>query len=611
MTVAEETPQHDDGFPALAERLHALRAVLAKDGLEGFIVPRTDEHQNEHTPRGAERLRWLTGFSGSAGVAVVLQDRAAVFVDGRYFLQAEIETDATLFERAHSVKTSLTDWLTTHAKTGHRIGYDPWLHTTDGLRSLEKAAEQAGFQLSPCAANPIDALWLDRPAPPLEPVVPHFLPHTGQSGATKRRAASAVLVKNHTDATVLAAPDSIAWLLNIRGGDVPYTPLPLAFAILHANAEVDLFLDLRKCTPALLPHLGRAVRVSPSDALESALDALGQRGARVGVDGNSVPVAVVNRLRAAGAHVVPEPDPCVLPRACKNAVEVNGMRAAHRRDGVALVRFLCWLETTLARGVTVTELSAADHLERLRREGELFRGLSFATISAAGPNGAIVHYRATPATNRPLREGELYLVDSGGQYLDGTTDVTRTLALGPPDPEARRRFTQVLKGHIALARAVFPVGTTGSQLDVLARQTLWADGVDYDHSTGHGVGCYLNVHEGPHSIATTRDTVALVPGMVLSDEPGYYKAGAYGIRIENLLTVCRGGPPPGAERPLLGFEVLTLAPLDRALIDGTLLSQEEGMWLADYHKMVCETLCPLLDPESAAWLARATAPQEG
>ena len=441
--------------------------------------------------------------------------------------------------------------------------------------------------------------------------MPHFLPHTGQSGATKRRAASAVLVKNHTDATVLAAPDSIAWLLNIRGGDVPYTPLPLAFAILHANAEVDLFLDLRKCTPALLPHLGRAVRVSPPDALEPALDALGRRGARVGVDGDSVPVAVVNRLRAAGARIVSEPDPCVLPRARKNVIEVNGMRAAHRRDGVALVRFLCWLETMLARGATITELSAADRLEGFRRKGELFRGLSFATISAAGPNGAIVHYRATPATDRPLRNGELYLVDSGAQYLDGTTDVTRTLALGPPDPEARRRFTQVLKGHIALARAVFPVGTTGSQLDVLARQALWADGVDYDHGTGHGVGCYLNVHEGPHCIATRGSSVALAPGMVLSDEPGYYKAGAYGIRIENLLTVCRGTPPPGAECPVLGFEVLTLAPMDLALIDETLLSGEERGWLEEYHKRVCETLCPLLDPGSAAWLVRATARRKG
>ncbi|KAF0145479.1 MAG: Xaa-Pro aminopeptidase, partial [Rhodospirillaceae bacterium] len=385
------------------------------------------------------------------------------------------------------------------------------------------------------------------------------------------------------------------------------TPLPLAFAILHTDARVDLFLDQRKLTSAVILHLGQRVRIFPREAFASALATLGRQGARVYLDMAAIPMAVVDRL--SGAHVISGPNPCALFQACKNAVELDGMRAAHRRDGVALVRFLGWLERTMTDGRHVTEIEAADRLEAFRREGTHFRGLSFATISAAGPNGAIVHYRATPATDCSLQAGSLYLVDSGAQYLDGTTDVTRTIAIGPPAAEPQRRFTQVLKGHIALAMAVFPVGTTGSQLDVLARQALWVDGVDYDHGTSHGVGCYLNVHEGPQRIASSGNAIEITPGMVVSDEPGYYKAGAYGIRIESLLAVRPVVPSPaGAERPLLDFEVLTLAPIDRVLIETVLLSPPERAWVDAYHAWVRDTLTPLLEPDDTAWLARATAP---
>jgi Xaa-Pro aminopeptidase len=588
-----------------AARLAALRSELAARGLDGFIVPRADEYQGEYVAPYAQRLGWLTGFTGSAGVAVVLKERAAVFVDGRYTLQVRAEVDTALFEPVHLADTPPTRWLGDALTAGARLGFDPWLHTSQQVETLEAACDRIGAELVPCLDNPVDAVWPDRPAPPLTPVVPHGVTFAGCASADKRAELARALQAERLDAAVLSAPDSVAWLLNIRGGDVEYVPLPLAFAILHADGTVQLFLDARKPAPGLADHLGAGVRVLPPAALAGALDALS--GKRVRLDSATAPFWIAGRLQAARAVVDEGADPCALPKACKNAVELAGARAAHRRDGAALTRFLAWLAATAPAG-GLSEMAAADRLESFRTEGEHFRGLSFPTISGAGANGAIVHYRSTAATDRRLEPGQLYLVDSGAQYLDGTTDVTRTVAIGPAGAEERRRFTLVLKGHIALAAARFPAGTTGSQLDTLARRALWAEGLDYDHGTGHGVGSYLSVHEGPQRIAKAGNTVALKPGMVLSDEPGYYKAGAYGIRIENLLAVTEASAPEGAERPLLGFEVLTLAPIDRALVATEILTADERAWLDAYHARVGADIAPLVDAATREWLEAATRP---
>ncbi|MFA7432021.1 MAG: M24B family metallopeptidase, partial [Rhodospirillaceae bacterium] len=501
-----------------ARRLEAVRTELRRRNLDAFVVPRADEHQGEYVPPSAERLSWLTGFTGSAGAAVVMRGRAALFIDGRYTLQAEQETSPSLYEYCHLVETPPAAWLGTVLRKGARVGYDTWLHTPDGAGRLHTACADAGAELVAVDGNPVDAAWTDRPAPPQAPVVPHALDYAGETADDKRRRVGAMLAEAGQDACILSVPESLAWLLNLRGGDVPFTPLPLGFAILAADGAVDLFMDPAKLSDATCAHLGKAVWTRPLEDFGAALDNL--KGKVVRLDHASAPMWVFERLRAAGAVVKRGDDPCALPRACKNGVELAGMRAAHRRDGAALVRFLAWLDRAEPG---LTEMAAADRLEAFRAEGVLFKGLSFPTIAGSGPNGAIVHYRVSPDSDRALRPGELFLVDSGAQYMDGTTDVTRTVAVGTPTEDMQRRFTQVLKGHIALARAVFPVGTTGSQLDVLARQALWADGVDYDHGTGHGVGSYLSVHEGPQRVSKVGNTVALKPGMVLSVEPGYYK----------------------------------------------------------------------------------------
>ncbi|MCP5366544.1 MAG: aminopeptidase P family protein [Hyphomicrobiales bacterium] len=588
-------------------RLAALRAELAKRGLDGLLVPRGDEHLGEYVARRAERLAWLTGFTGSAGLAIVVADGAAIFVDGRYTLQAEAEVDGDLFARRHLTEDPPTDWLAAHAGTGGRIGYDPWLHTPAAVARFRRACAKAGAELVPCDGNPIDAVWPDQPPPPLSPVVVHDLAHAGESSADKRRAIGEKLAADGLDAVVLAAPDSLAWLANLRGADVPFTPLPLGFAVLRANATLDLFLDPRKVPPATRAALGNGISVSPPDAFGPALDALGTAGHSVAADPDATPAWIFDRLRAAGARVREQGDPCQGPKARKNDTELAGMRAAHGRDGRALTRFLAWLARE-APGGGVTETAAADRLEALRRENDLFRGLSFPTISGSGGNGAIVHYRVTPRTDRALQPGELFLVDSGAQYLDGTTDVTRTVAVGTPSDEMRHRFTLVLKGHIALATAAFPQGTWGGQLDALARQHLWRAGLDFDHGTGHGVGSYLSVHEGPQRISKLPNKVALEPGMVISNEPGYYKTGAYGIRIENLVTVVPLPAPEGAERPLLGFETLTLAPIDRQLVEPGLLDDGERAWLNAYHARVRDALLPGLDVSDGDWLRAVTEP---
>jgi Xaa-Pro aminopeptidase len=580
---------------------------LARRGLDGFLVPRADEHQGEYVPARAERLAWLTGFTGSAGNAAVLRDAAAVFVDGRYTLQVAVQVDGGLFARIPSADQSMADWIAVNLPAGAKLGYDPWLHTPNDVEKLKAAVEKAKGQLVAVTGNPLDAVWADQPAAPVTPAVPHDIAHAGVASADKRRQIAADLAKAGEDAAALTLPESIAWLLNIRGIDVPHTPLPLSFAILNADASVSLFIDPAKLGEATRRHLGNEVSVAAPDGFVPALAALGRAGKSVRVDPATAPVAVLETLSAAGARVTRAADPCLLPKARKNPVELSGSREAHRRDGVAVTRFLAWLAREAPKG-SIDELTASDRLEALRAETGLLRDLSFDTISGSGPNGAIVHYRATAASNRVMRPGELYLVDSGAQYPDGTTDITRTIAIGEPTPEMRDRFTRVLKGHIALATARFPEGTTGSQLDVLARVALWQGGFDYDHGTGHGVGSYLSVHEGPQRISKAGNSIALQPGMIVSNEPGYYKTGAYGIRIENLVTVTEAAPVPGGERPMLGFETLTLAPIDRTLIELALLTPEERGWMDGYHARVRETLSPLLDEETTAWLEDATRP---
>ena len=592
---------------AVPERVAALRAELKRQQLDGFIVPLNDEYHGEYVPRRAQRLSWLTGFTGSAGVALVLADRAAFFTDGRYTLQAREQVDAGLFSFHHSGEEPPHDWLARTLGPGKRFGYDPWLHTLDGLGRLRQACELAGSELVATARNPVDAVWPGQPPAPLSPVRALALDYAGEAAAEKRGRLAHDLGQSGLAAVVLTLPESIAWLLNIRGGDVPHTPLPLGFALLHDDAKVDLFIDGRKLDRKVAEHLGNAVSVHALADFGPALDRLASGGKPVQVDRATASAWVIERLQAAGAKLRFADDPCLLPKACKNPVELAGSRNAHRRDGAAVVRFLAWLEQAAGKHA-VDEILAAEKLYGFRRQNPLFQDLSFTTISGAGPNGAIVHYRVTAASNRKLEPGTLYLVDSGAQYLDGTTDITRTVAIGAPTAEMRDRFTRVLKGHIALATCRFPIGTTGAQLDVLARHALWQVGLDYDHGTGHGVGSYLSVHEGPQRISKVGSTVPLRPGMIVSNEPGYYKTGAYGIRIENLVTVVPVPMPPGGERQLLGFETLTKAPIDRHAIDLALLSASDAAWLDQYHAGVRESLTPLLDADTAAWLAEATRP---
>jgi len=591
-----------------AARLAALRDQLARDHLAGFVVPLTDEHMSEYVGGYAQRLAWLTGFGGSAGSAVVLTDRAAMFTDGRYTLQVRAQVEAALFDYVAVPGTSTTDWLAAHAAVGDRIGYDPWLHTRDWARATAAALEGKGASLVALPANPVDAVWTDRPLPSAARLEIHPDDLAGEASAAKRARLAAGLRERGADTAVVTALDSIAWLLNVRGKDVDHTPVGLAFALLHADAGVDLFVDAAKLSPEVILHLGPDVRVHARAAFAPALAAL---TGTVIVDPTSAVAAVFAALD--GAKIVEARDPCVVPKAVKNATEIAGSKAAHLRDGAALTRFLHWFAQEAPKG-TLDELGAAAKLRQFREATNQLEDLSFDTIAGAGPNGAIVHYRVTPETNRRIERG-LFLLDSGGQYRDGTTDVTRTLAVGTPTAEMRDRFTRVLKGHIALASAVFPEGTRGNQLDVLARQFLWAAGLDYAHGTGHGVGSYLAVHEGPARIATAAGGYGAMgdepirAGMILSNEPGYYKTGEYGIRVENLVLV-EPRDVAGAEKPMLGFATLTLAPIDRALIDVAMLNAAEVAWLDGYHARVAAAVGPLLDDAARTWLSGASRPLE-
>jgi len=595
----------DSANPALGiERAAKLRAELARRGLDGFLIPRSDEHQGEYVPAHAERLRWLTGFSGSAGMAIVMLDKAAIFVDGRYTLQVRGQVDLDTFEAKHLMDEPPSRWIEENLPKGAKLAYDPWLHTIDAVARFRKAAEKAGGTLVPVDTNPLDAVWDDQPEPPVAKIVPHPIEFAGEPAADKIRRLARDLMSGDADTAVLTLPDSIAWAFNIRGNDVPHTPLPLSFALLHEDGHAELFIDERKLDDQARAHLGNIVTVRPRGDLGGALDELGQAKKTVLVDPATCASWIEARLSAAGAEVKRGTDPCELPKAIKNEAEVNGTRAAHLRDGQALTKFLRWIATEAPKG-GVTEIDAAQRLEAFRAETGELKDVSFDTISGAGANGAIVHYRVTTATNMPLKSGELFLVDSGAQYMDGTTDVTRTIAIGTPGAEERDRFTRVLKGHIGIATARFPEGTSGAQLDAFARMALWKSGLDYDHGTGHGVGSYLSVHEGPQRISKMGHQ-PLKAGMIVSNEPGYYKPGGYGIRIENLCVVTPPAPVEGGERMMMGFETLTLAPIDLALVEKSLLTEEEVDWLNAYHARVREALSPGLDAETKAWLGEAT-----
>lgn len=598
-------------------RLDALRKELAAQGLDGFVVPISDEHMSEYVGAYAQRLQWLTNFGGSAGSAVILAkpepDRgAAIFVDGRYTLQVRDQVDGALYDYENVPETSPAKWLANNAPQGARIGYDPWLHSQGWIETAATALAKSGVVLVPVTANPIDAVWNDRPAPSAAPAIAHPEIHAGQSSVEKRAGVARWLRQEELDATVITALDSVAWLLNIRGSDVERTPVALSYAIVHDDGTADWFIAPEKVTPDLHDHLGDAVRVLGRADFVPSLQALA--GRRIAVDRQRAVAAIFDILEQAGASVVEKVDPVMLPKAIKNEVEQAGHRAAQARDGAAVARFLHWLEAEAPKG-GITELAAAEKLHQFRRDTGALRDLSFDTISGAGPNGAIVHYRVNEDSNRTLDPGSVYLVDSGGQYSDGTTDITRTVWIGSgdagalPDAEIKDRFTRVLKGHIALACANFPAGTAGSQLDTLARQFLWAAGLDYAHGTGHGVGSFLSVHEGPQRISKAAGgqagtEQALVPGMIISNEPGYYKTGEYGIRIENLVLV-ENSVLPGVEGIWLGFETLTLVPIDRTLIDPEILNTSEREWLNAYHARVHQVLAPQLEGPARVWLDAA------
>jgi Xaa-Pro aminopeptidase len=602
-----------------AERAAELRARLKELSLDGFIVPRADEYQGETVPESAERLAWLTGFTGSAGTAVVLADKAAIFVDGRYTIQVRAEVDLDVFEPVAVMETSVADWLKENVKAGGRIGYDPWLMTRAQVRRIADALETADAELVPVEANPVDAIWRDRPEPPLAQVSEQPETLAGRAAAEKIEEVGRAIADKRAEAAVLTDPASIAWLFNIRGSDVPHTPLPLSFAVVHAESRPELFIDGRKLTNAIRDTLEQVADVRETRDFNTRLAELGKEGRRVLYDRFGSAEAVALLIEEAGGTVVDGTDPVALPKAKKCAAELAGARAAHIRDGVAMMRFLRFVETSPAG--TLTEIDAAKKLEALRVEAAAEDGvplddISFDTISSTGPNGAINHYRVTERTNRRLEAGDLYLIDSGGQYRDGTTDITRTVPVGDIAPERlslyRDRFTRVLRGHIGIALARFPKGTTGAQLDPLARAALWQAGLDFDHGTGHGVGSYLGVHEGPQRISKT-GTTPLEPGMIISNEPGYYAAGDFGIRIENLVVVREAEPVPGGDRPMHVFETITLAPIDRRLIEPRLMTPAEIAWLDTYHARVFGVLVgwPTLTEEERVWLEAACRPIVG
>ncbi|MFD0987729.1 aminopeptidase P family protein [Methyloligella solikamskensis] len=588
-----------------AARVTALRAAIAENGVQAFLVPHSDEHQNEFLPAHAERLHWLTGFSGSAGTAIVAEDKAVLFVDGRYTLQARAQVDTALFEILQVPGHRPSHWIAEHLNEGDAVGYDVNLHTVNEIARLSKTLEESGITLKPLGANPIDTLWTDRPAPPAGPAYPHGIAFSGKTAAEKIAEVQESLTHAKADALLVTMLDSVAWLFNIRGSDIKHLPVVIASAIVPVEGRPTLFIDPSKLGDNVRGALADTVEFLPPAELDARLEALGTQKAKVKLDPSTTPARFENTLKDAGAEVLHRTDPCVAAKAVKTEAEIAGARAAHLRDGAAVVRFLAWLDETAESG-EIDEVQAAGKLESFRADTGELKEISFDSISAAGPNGAVVHYRPMAATARKLEPESLYLIDSGAQYEDGTTDITRTVAIGQPTPEMRRHYTLVLKGHIAVSKARFPEKTRGQDLDPLARLPLWQAGLDYDHGTGHGVGSFLSVHEGPQRLSRT-GSVELKPGMILSNEPGYYREGEYGIRIENLILVTEPEAIEGGEREMMGFETLTLAPYNFRLVEPMLLNSEELAWLNAYHARVRETLEPLLDEAAKSWLAKATA----
>ncbi|MER9966856.1 aminopeptidase P family protein [Mesorhizobium sp. M0060] len=599
------------GDPAVGKpRVAMLRQWLAANGLDGFIVPRADEHQGEYVADRSARLKWLTGFSGSAGVAIVLGERAVMFVDGRYTLQVRHEVDLGIFSIESLVDNPPANWIKDNLGKGVRLGFDPWLQTISDVKALKASAEKSGATLVPLEQNPIDAIWQDQPGPPLAPVEIHPIGFAGELAKDKLARLAAAIEKDGATHAVLTDPSSIAWAFDIRGGDVPHTPLALGFAVLAADRSHLLFMDQRKFSRTVAAYLTQLAELHEPGEFETAIVTLAKGGAKIALDPALAAEKLSMLVEDNGGTVIAAPDPARIPRATKNQAEIAGARAAHHRDGAAVAKLLCWLDRQ--EPGTLDEITVVTRLEETRRQtGEEtqmpLRDVSFDTISGAGPNGAIMHYRVSRATNRKLENGELFLLDSGGQYQDGTTDITRTVPIGTPTEEMRGRFTLVLKGMIGISMLRFPPGTRGSEIDAVARLALWRHGCDFAHGTGHGVGSYLAVHEGPQRIAKT-GTEKLLAGMIVSNEPGYYKEGSYGIRIENLVLVTPAEMVDGGDIAMHGFETLTLAPIDKRLIRSDLLTRDELHWLDQYHARVLAEIGPMLDGEALAWLEKATEP---
>lgn len=587
-----------------ADKLAALRAEIKRLGVHGFLVPRADEFMGEYVPARGERLAWITGFTGSAGMAAILENDAVATTDSRYDIQIRDQVDAALFERrVTNAGFGLTEWLRDHMQAGQVVGYDPRLHTPAQIAAMEAALKPKNITLKALGENPLDAVWTDQPDAPADPVEVFPEAIAGRSAQDKRESIGKAIAESGAEAAVITQPDSIAWLLNIRGNDVPHTPFALSYAIVHADGAVDWFIDKKKITPAVQAHIGNQVQVKDPATLEASLSALAGKAVQVDPDRSAIWFRQV--LEAAGAKIVPHENPCVLPKACKTKEEQDAIRNAHLRDGVNVTKFLVWLDEEAAKG-TLTELDVVEKLEEFRTLDKGFRDTSFDTISGWAAHGAIVHYRATQESNVTITPPGILLLDSGAQYTEGTTDITRTIAIGAPTEEQKKAFTLVLRGHIGIAGTTFPEGARGVDLDVLARRPLWSEGMDYGHGTGHGVGCYLSVHEeggGLHSRAMR----PFKPGMVVSNEPGYYKEGSFGIRIENLVLVREAGKMEGG-KARLAFETLTLVPIDRRLIKPEMMNDEEITWLNDYHAHVERELSPHLDAREQAWLKEATKP---
>lgn len=588
----------------VAPRVAALRRALVVQGLDGFVIPRADEHQGEYVPAHMARLAWLTGFTGSAGNAIVLAEKAALIVDGRYTIQSAEQTDTAVITPTKMEEMPLERWIEANLNEGGRLGYDPWVHTVDGVARLEKAVASVGGKLIPCTPNPLDALWSDRPPAPTAQVRAHRADYAGEASSEKLARIQEALAKAKVDALVVSDPHALAWTFNIRGGDVEHTPLPLGYAIVPREGRPTVFLAPEKVTNEAGDAIGAVGDIEPPTGLDAQLRRLGAAGARVRLDSATAASALATLISAAGGTPDAGADPIALMKARKNPAELAGTRNAHLRDGAAIVRFLSWLAREAPNG-GLTEIDAVAALETERVGTGLLKDVSFTTIAGAGPNAALPHYRVTEASNRRIEPG-IFLVDSGGQYEDGTTDITRTMAIGTPSDEMRDRYTRVLKGHLAISRVVFVKGTSGAQLDALARLPLWQAGLDFDHGTGHGVGSYLSVHEGPQRLSKL-GTTPLEPGMILSNEPGYYKQGEYGIRIENLIVV-EERPIPGGDRTIYGFETITWCPYERALIEKNLLDAGEIAWIDAYHAKVWENLSPLVEGEAKAWLQQACQP---